>query len=297
MSQLSCVSGELHLELDNSHKRNRVILSFLKNTIGFKELRDLEKRLQQKPHTEEEYGRVNEMGEGILILRKSDARTILRINKFFKDKLILDENCKQKIKEYRETETNFETLLEEGRKIKEKSDAEFEDFQVPEFNSGKKLESYQLKPVKHANTVINSANFTVPGGGKTWMALATYFTAKAEGISPIVNNLLVICPLSAFQVWEEEYEIITGKDPKKNIIRITKQHLERGIIPGLPQHFEIMLINYDKIGDRRFNAALQRLLDQNNIFVILQMVKMLNLHLQILPLLNFQHIQLLKVFQ
>jgi len=244
MSQLSYVSGELHLQLDDSHKRNRIILSPLKNTIGFKER------------------------EGILVLRKSDAKTILRVKKIVPN-LILDKKCEQIIKEYRETEANFETLLEEGRKIKEKPDAEFEDFQVPEFDSGKKLEPYQLKPVKHANTVINSANFTVPGGGKTWMALATYFLAKAEGKFPIVNNLLVICPLSAFQVWEEEYGIITGNDPKQHIVRITKQHLERAIIPLLPQRSEIMLINYDKIGDRRFNAALQILLEQNNIFVIL----------------------------
>ena len=191
MSQLSYVSGELHLRLDDSHKRNRIILSFLKNTIGFKER------------------------NGILVLRKSDAKTILRVKKKVPN-LILDKKCEKIIMEYRETEANFETLLEEGRKIKEKSDAEFEDFQVPEFDSGKKLEPYQLKPVKHANTVINSANFTVPGGGKTWMALATYLLANAEGKFPIVNNLLVICPLSAFQVWEEEYGIITGNDPKKH---------------------------------------------------------------------------------
>ena len=59
MSQLSYVSGELHLQLDDSHKRNRIILSPLKNTIGFKER------------------------EGILVLRKSDAKTILRVKKMF----------------------------------------------------------------------------------------------------------------------------------------------------------------------------------------------------------------------
>ena len=97
MSQLSYVSGELHLRLDDSHKRNRIILSFLKNTIGFKER------------------------NGILILRKSDAKTILRVKKIVPN-LILDKKCEQIIKEYRETEANFETLLEEGRKIKEKPD-------------------------------------------------------------------------------------------------------------------------------------------------------------------------------
>ena len=44
-------------------KHNRIKVAVLPADLDLKQLRDLEKRLQQKPHTEEEYGRVNEMGD------------------------------------------------------------------------------------------------------------------------------------------------------------------------------------------------------------------------------------------
>ena len=44
-------------------KYNRIKVAVLPADLDLKQLRDLEKRLQQKPHTEEEYGRVNEMGD------------------------------------------------------------------------------------------------------------------------------------------------------------------------------------------------------------------------------------------
>ena len=71
------------------------------------------------------------------------------------------------------------------------------------------LKWFQTVPVKHALTLGNSANFSVPGSGKTWMAYSTYFSLKKRGD---VNKLLVVCPLAAFKPWETEYEIITGKE-------------------------------------------------------------------------------------
>ena len=40
------------------------------------------------------------------------------------------------------------------------------------------LKPFQKKSVSHALALRDSANFSVPGAGKTWMAYATYFLTK-----------------------------------------------------------------------------------------------------------------------
>ena len=81
------------------------------------------------------------------------------------------------------------------------------DLTIDEMDPQKQLMPYQTVPVMHAVELGNSANFSVPGSGKTWMAYATYFLLRKK---KQVDKLLVLSPLSAFKPWEEEYEQFTG---------------------------------------------------------------------------------------
>ena len=88
------------------------------------------------------------------------------------------------------------------------------------------------------------------------MAYATYFLAKERQEAPNVNKLLVVCPLSAFQVWEGEYKTITNNnppefDPQNKVFRIDV-NTDITLIPDLPNTFEIILINYEKIHNPRY---------------------------------------------
>lgn len=91
----------------------------------------------------------------------------------------------------------------------------------------RKLKSYQIKPVNHAVAGYYTANFSVPGSGKTTIAYATFAILKANSI---VNKIMVIGPRSSFMPWEEEYEACFGKKPKSfRIIGSNQSELEQRI--------------------------------------------------------------------
>ena len=72
---------------------------------------------------------------------------------------------------------------------------------VPEFT--RKLKPYQEGAVRHMIAVQNAANFSVPGAGKTVVALAAFAALRTE---QQVEMLIVICPFSAFMSWEAEVQ-------------------------------------------------------------------------------------------
>ncbi|MBT4327388.1 MAG: DEAD/DEAH box helicase [Candidatus Nitrosopelagicus sp.] len=249
MSSLSIIDDHLNLKLDTKHD-NYIVTGFLCNRIGFRK-----------------------QGNNF-VNRKTDAITIKRIKDFFKNrkfKLNLEENCQNILQEFETGKENFENLSDEALRIKNSSDEEFDNFKVPEFLPNNILKQYQIKSVKHALKILNSANFSVPGSGKTWMTYASYFQAKADKSLPKINKLLVVCPTAAFQVWEEEYRVITGKDHEGVIHRISTNDRDQGIIPLLTKQFEILLINYEKLPDQRFLSGISQMMDDdgNNFYLVL----------------------------
>jgi SNF2 family DNA or RNA helicase len=124
------------------------------------------------------------------------------------------------------------------------------------------LLSHQQKAVKHALTVNHAADFSVPGSGKTTIALSVYAALRYENI---VDRLLVIGPASSFAPWQEEFRATLGRDPK--IVRLigTKAHRER-----LLQHLDgvdIVLCTYQMAHREKEN--LERALKQARYFFIL----------------------------
>ena len=81
---------------------------------------------------------------------------------------------------------------------------------------GTHLQQYQIMPVMHAYALGNTANFSVPGSGKTWMAYSTFFLLKHKPVTEEdrVDKLLVIGPLSSFVPWETEYRRNNSKKTK-----------------------------------------------------------------------------------
>jgi SNF2 family DNA or RNA helicase len=77
------------------------------------------------------------------------------------------------------------------------------------------LRPHQEQGIAHALCSINAANFSVPGSGKTIVALAV---AASHLINNSVNLILVIGPLSCFRPWEEEAAAALGsKLPTRRI--------------------------------------------------------------------------------
>jgi len=148
----------------------------------------------------------------------------------------------------------FEDLKKRGKNIKQEKEV-----LIKSIKKGISLMAYQKIPVRHAIEMGNSANFSVPGAGKTWMAYFTYMTLKKSGL---VNKLLVISPLSAFRPWEVEYKNIFGTKPrvhriKSKFITHVKHELENN---------EIFLVSYTTAA--RYNAFIIELLEQKKFMVI-----------------------------
>lgn len=65
----------------------------------------------------------------------------------------------------------------------------------------RQLRDFQLRDLGQMLAISHGANFSVPGAGKTSVALAAYELLRSRGE---VDRLLVIAPLSAFGAWFEE---------------------------------------------------------------------------------------------
>ncbi|GGY04441.1 DEAD/DEAH box helicase [Streptomyces hiroshimensis] len=63
------------------------------------------------------------------------------------------------------------------------------------------LNAFQRRDIAKLLSLQHGANFSVPGAGKTRVALAVYAAQKAQGKA---RRLLVVCPKSAYESWEYE---------------------------------------------------------------------------------------------
>ncbi len=95
-----------------------------------------------------------------------------------------------------------------------------------------------------------SANFSVPGSGKTASVLGVYACLKSRGL---IKRLVVVCPKNAFGSWMDEFFLcFTGKEP----LRVLNLHA-----PGLSSaaarrtalrydtgNVNLILVNYESVG-------------------------------------------------
>tara|TARA_Y100000590_G_scaffold27516_1_gene30863 strand:- start:3119 stop:5092 length:1974 start_codon:yes stop_codon:yes gene_type:complete len=175
----------------------------------------------------------------------NDVKFLQRVYKFlnaFEIEIDLDTKCKEILDKIEQETKDFEKRTVVALKMK-KNPKDIPDFDVPRMQDGKKLKWYQKLPVMHGITLENSANFSIPGSGKTWMAYSVFFILKQKGI---VDKLLVVSPLAAFKPWEAEYKEITGKDG--NILRLTGTRNERLLKFQMIDGKEIFLANYTTAG-------------------------------------------------
>lgn len=96
------------------------------------------------------------------------------------------------------------------------------------------LTSFQRRDLQKMLSLTHSANFSVPGAGKTRVALAAFHALRLRGA---VSRALVVCPKSAFSAWQQE-NLSTFRDPLH--MRIVDRQL-----PAC----ELLLVNYERVPD------------------------------------------------
>lgn len=109
---------------------------------------------------------------------------------------------------------------------------------VPDFgaNWSGDLTELQVENVAKLQALMHGANFSVPGAGKTRVALAVFELGRS---SRQVSRLLVVCPKSAFESWQSEAEVCFPLVP----LRVS---IMNG--PAVPAA-DIVLINYERLPD------------------------------------------------
>lgn len=100
------------------------------------------------------------------------------------------------------------------------------------------LRPFQERDLAHLLALRHGANFSVPGAGKTTVAYALYETLREQGL---VEQLLVVAPLSAFDAWDTEAEVCL--EPAPIIQRLDRRPAARA---------EVVLVNYQRLSGRRF---------------------------------------------
>jgi SNF2 family DNA or RNA helicase len=99
----------------------------------------------------------------------------------------------------------------------------------------------QLKPFQLDNLGVilrlpHGADFSVPGAGKTTVALASFAVNRARGI---VKRLLVVAPIAAFEAWKVDSEACIAPAP------VICVHEGAGSV--IPENTDLLLTNYNRL--------------------------------------------------
>jgi SNF2 family DNA or RNA helicase len=124
------------------------------------------------------------------------------------------------------------------------------------------LKSYQIPAVAHAIAVGNAANFSVPGSGKTSIALSVFAILKSRREA---RRIVVIGPRASFVPWEDEYRACFGK--KANSIRITGARPRRMKLYRQAKTAELVLMTYQMANNDQ--DRLKTFLQEEKSFVVL----------------------------
>ncbi|MFD0800650.1 SNF2-related protein [Streptomonospora algeriensis] len=96
------------------------------------------------------------------------------------------------------------------------------------------LTSFQLRDIAELLSASHAANFSVPGAGKTRVAMAVYAARREQGR---VRRALVVAPKSAFEAWAAEADLCFAKSPRVSFV-------DKG--EPLAQA-EILVVNYERL--------------------------------------------------
>ncbi|MGW5044598.1 DEAD/DEAH box helicase [Streptomyces griseoluteus] len=95
------------------------------------------------------------------------------------------------------------------------------------------LNAFQQRDIAKLLSLRHGANFSVPGAGKTRVALGVYAAQKARGS---VSRLLVVCPKSAYESWRYETAVCFTYPLRTHVLH-----------GSLDQWAEVLIVNYERL--------------------------------------------------
>lgn len=171
--------------------------------------------------------------------------------------------------ESREIHINARSRL--GVELKEhnpKLQAQFENYRtIVDGEMARKLRERQMWDSFFMCAMRKSANFSVPGSGKTASALGMYAYLRNRGL---VKRILVICPKNAFGSWMDEFSVcFKGIEPLRELNihnQIYKNAKQRNAaIQYDSGRCNLILVNYESVGS--VLDSLIQILDKQTILI------------------------------
>ncbi|WP_192255596.1 DEAD/DEAH box helicase [Mesorhizobium caraganae] len=102
----------------------------------------------------------------------------------------------------------------------------------------RKLKPFQLQNLGKVLRLPHAADFSVPGAGKTTLALAAYAIRRKR---KLVNRLMVVAPIAAFEAWKEEAKECFDTPPKMVFYS--------GSDTFIPSDVDILVSNYNRVAN------------------------------------------------
>ncbi|MBU1270508.1 MAG: DEAD/DEAH box helicase [Nanoarchaeota archaeon] len=199
-------------------------------TDGVLYLRNCELRSSQKSQLRYWGFKINEKGYEKEI-NKND-KILSKVFNFFINEntsFSLSNSCQELLNDINKSKKNFEDILSVGKAYKNCVHAGKEVIITTsrlKNISKRSLKAHQLKAATHLYLVQNGANFSVPGSGKTAVALCVYGKLRLEGK---VNTLFVVGPPSCFQPWIDEFKITLNRTPEYQILAGGNPNLRKSL--------------------------------------------------------------------
>jgi SNF2 family DNA or RNA helicase len=120
---------------------------------------------------------------------------------------------------------SFEAMQQEAKQIEQIRSGKIKPIPFPKptlLGITRHILPHQLDAIKRGLKSLNAANFSVPGSGKTTVALST-FAAMVAACK--VQKLFVIGPASCFDPWTDEFNQVFSKQP--TVLRLIGSKAER----------------------------------------------------------------------
>ncbi len=126
----------------------------------------------------------------------------------------------------------------------------------------RQLLPHQVEGFTHAIAAVNAANFSVPGAGKTAIALAVI---AAHLALDHIDLVVVVGPLSAFRPWERESAIaLPGKLDVRRVRGMTRPERARFFDRAQPR--QLLLTTYASLASDRYE--IERLCRRQRVMLI-----------------------------
>lgn len=150
--------------------------------------------------------------------------------------LFIDDKVKKALKNVESSIAEFIALAE-----KTSLDSDALNFDLIKLNGA--LTPFQKLNVSSLVSMPNGANFSVPGAGKTLTSLSVWEHFR---VSNEITRLLVVCPRSAFEAWENDSKML-----------VNTPTIEQFSDDPIDTSIEILYVNYEQLENR---ARLMRLI-------------------------------------